>query len=71
MESATVPQPRRMETSMVAKCHECGKEVYVETIIEIDGQPAERIVSGTFRQSLDNAGLPSGAVIPFCDCKGD
>jgi hypothetical protein len=55
-----------METSAAAVCRKCGAEVYTESIIEQDGVPVERIVSGTFRQALDPDGLPYGPVIPFC-----
>jgi hypothetical protein len=68
-EIVKVPQPRRMETAAVAKCHHCGAEVYVEALVEKEGVPVERVVRGSFRQALDNEGRPFGPVIPFCDCK--
>lgn len=61
-------QPRRVEFSTVAKCSKCGKQVYVETIVEIEGKTVERIVTGTFRQSLDENGVPNGPETPFCNC---
>lgn len=68
MEAIRYPQPQKMETAAVARCNKCGVDVYVETIVEMDGKPVERIVTGSFRQALNSDGNPSGAVIPFCTC---
>lgn len=70
MEAVRLDQPRRQETACEAKCSKCGEVVYCETIVEVDGFPVERVVTGTFRQALDSDGNPSGPVIPFCNCKG-
>lgn len=63
--------PPKVETSVELNCKACGKVVYTETIVEIKNVPVERIVQGTFRQSLDENGEPNGPVIPFCNCKGN
>lgn len=68
MDSSIVDQPRKTETAMVARCSRCGEEIYVETIVELRGKPVERVVVGRFKQSLDKLGVPSGPVIPFCQC---
>ena len=69
MESATLPQPKRVETTLDARCGVHGV-VYRETTVEVDGRPLEVQTSGTFRRALDEHGAPTGPVIPFCPvCK--
>ena len=69
-ENTILPQPSKMETSMLAKCKVCGTVIYCESFVEQDGKPVERIVTGTFRQALNSDGEPVGPVIPFCNCGG-
>lgn len=66
MSNENPPQPREMHTQAEAMCRKCGASVYVETIVERDGRPVERVVIGSFKQRLDSDGAPSGPVIPFC-----
>lgn len=68
-ENLNLDQPKRTETSIVAKCSKCGSVTYVETIVEELGIPVEKITSGTARQAVDEDGNPKGPVIPFCKCK--
>lgn len=68
-ENVDLNQPKRTETSILAKCSKCESEIYKEVIVEQYGMPVERLMYGTARQALDEYGNPKGPVIPFCDCE--
>lgn len=70
MDSAKFPQPTSQETTCEAKCNKCGRVVYTETFVEENGVTIERIVTGSFRQSVTGDGEINGPVVPFCNCEG-
>lgn len=66
MDAIRLNQPRRVETTAELRCTHCGALVYLEAVIDRDGTPVERHVTGTYRQALDPDGHPVGPVIPYC-----
>lgn len=67
-ENITLDQPRKTETSLVAVCSKCKQAVYNEVLVERYGKLVERVVTGSFRQAIDEHGMPTGPVVPFCNC---
>lgn len=73
MEVAQNKPPRQLSEGYQCKCKHCGNAMYSEVFIaklQDDGNYThERVVQGTFRQSVDPDGAPIGPVIPMCNCK--
>lgn len=74
MDVSNSSAPSKITDEVYCNCSKCGKTIYKETIVGIlDKQTEEytytKYVQGNFKQSCDSEGIPSGAVIPFCNCK--
>lgn len=74
MDIAQNRHPRIITDSVEAICAKCGQIAYNERIIgelQSDGAYAYRkVVTGGYTQKCDSEGIPTGPVIPKCNCEG-
>lgn len=73
MEITTSKPPRMMTDTLEAVCGKCGNIAYSERIVGVlnsdGGYDYHRKVSGGFTQKCDSEGVPTGPVIPKCNCE--
>lgn len=73
MEQTNSKPPRRIADTTECNC-KCGKQLYRETIIgELQADETysfHREVVGSFKQQTNSEGIPTGPVIPMCNCGG-
>lgn len=73
MESTGSAQPRRISDSVDAVCSKCKQAAYREEVIgdlQEDGTyKFQKRVTGCFVQGCDSEGIPTGPVVPKCNCE--
>ena len=65
-------KPKQILDETVATCSKCNRPIYIEKIIATlnkDGTYShEKLVKGSFKQTVDSTGTETGPVIPYCNC---
>lgn len=72
MEHTLSKPPRKITDTTEAVCSRCNKVAYREVIVtDYDDEGKAfytRLVTGGYKQSCDETGIPNGPIIPFCNC---
>ena len=73
MDSSSNKQPSKITDTTELVCNKCDQLSYTEIVTtnlcDNGLLKYERFVTGSFKQECDKAGIPTGPIIPTCNCK--